>query len=91
MGNQLATQTIGSLYKFLCQHIAVNNDLRIEGCDGTLSLTATWFKQHDIEASPGLTWIKTHGPDCNCDCEIYSNLQDQIAMTEAGAEETKGG
>jgi hypothetical protein len=82
--DSLATMTIDALFDYLSQHIVVTKDLRIEGCDGSLSLTAAWFEQNHIEASQGLDWIKAHGPDCNCDCEIFSTLQEQLSGEVVG-------
>lgn len=89
--NQLVDATIGSLYAFLGRHIAVTPDLRIEGCDGSLALTASWFEANEIEASSGLDWIKSYGPDCNCDCEIYTKLQEEIIENEPDTQKAKGG
>ncbi|MEJ2265579.1 MAG: hypothetical protein P8X95_19220 [Anaerolineales bacterium] len=50
MGDSLATMTIDTLFDYLSQHIVVTKDLRIEGCDGSLGLTAAWFEQNHIEA-----------------------------------------
>lgn len=80
-----ASNKIQSLVRFLSQHIHVTDDLRIEGCDGSLSLTALWLAENHIKASSGLDWIKAHGPDCNCDCEIYSYLQDHTLREDIEA------
>lgn len=79
MRDSLAGTRIADLFDFLSQHIRVSDDLRIEGCDGSLSLTAAWFEKNNIGAASGLAWIKAHGPNCNCDCEIFSALQEQLA------------
>ena len=84
MGDSLATMSIDALFDYLSQHIVVTKDLRIEGCDGSLGLTAAWFEQNHIEASAGLDWIKAHGPECSCDCEIYSALQEQLTRHAVG-------
>lgn len=91
MVNQLESASIRSLYTYLSRHIAVTRDLRIEGCDGSLTLTATWFEDHGFEAGSGLDWIKSHGPDCSCDCEIYTNLQAETTATEPDDQKAQGG
>ncbi|HEY5571647.1 MAG TPA: DUF2695 domain-containing protein [Anaerolineales bacterium] len=90
MTKQPATTSINSLFDFLSEHITVSEDLRIEGCDGSLSLTAAWFDENNIEAVSGLEWIRAHGPSCNCDCEIYTNLQDLFATVEIDSRESQG-
>jgi hypothetical protein len=79
LGDSLASVRITDLFDFLSQYIGVSDDLRIQGCDGSLRLTGAWFEKNHIEAGSGLEWIKAHGPNCNCDCEIFSTLQEQLA------------
>ena len=88
--NQLADVSIASLHAFLGRHIAVSPDLHIKGCDGSLTLTAAWFEENEIEAASGLDWIKAHGPDCSCDCEIYTYLHAHSIGAQSELQKTNG-
>lgn len=85
-----ATMSINSLFEFLSEYITVSEDLRIEGCDGSLRLTAAWFDENNIEAVSGLEWIRAHGPSCDCDCEIYTHLQDLSPAIEIDSRQSQG-
>lgn len=87
---QPADISIGSLYTYLDQYITVTPGLHIEGCDGSLTLTAAWLEENHVEAASGLDWIRAHGPNCNCDCEIYTQLDAHSVGAQSEPQATKG-
>lgn len=55
------------LLDYLHEYITVSeDDIHIQGCDGTLHRTVRWLRATDRDVAENIVWLARHVAPCDC-------------------------